>query len=77
MKKTVKRSLTLSILMGVLVLILPHLAPPRLVLKFLPKDVYEAGKAHPAPPKKRQLLGHLLTAAGTTSSRVQGCCFTP
>ena len=47
--------------MGALVLILPYLAPPKLVLRFLPKDVYEAGKDHPAPSKKKQLLGHLLT----------------
>ena len=61
MKKTVKRSLGVSILMSALVLILPYLAPPKLVLRFLPKDIYEAGKDHPAPSKKRQLLGHILT----------------
>lgn len=61
MKQTIKRSLTVSALMGLLVLILPYLAPPKQVLKFLPKDIYEAGKTHPAPSKKRQLLGHILT----------------
>ena len=35
----------------------------KLVLRFLPKDIYEAGKDHPAPSKKKQLIGHLLTAA--------------
>ena len=61
MKQTIKRSLGVSVLMGVLVLILPYLAPPKLVLRLLPKDIYEAGKDHPAPSKKRQLLGHILT----------------
>ncbi|MBO6140456.1 MAG: hypothetical protein J6O40_01570 [Ruminococcus sp.] len=61
MKQTVKRSLTVSVLMGLLVMILPYLAPPKLVLRLLPKDIYEAGKAHPAPSRKRQLLGHILT----------------
>lgn len=40
MKRTVKRSLGVSVLMTVLVLILPYLAPPKLVLRFLPKDIY-------------------------------------
>lgn len=61
MKQTVKRSLKVSAFMGLLVVILPLLAPPKLVLRFLPKDVYEAGRDHPAPSKKRQLLGHILT----------------
>ena len=63
MKRTIKQSLTISTLMGALVLTIPYLAPPKLVLRFLPKDIYEAGKDHPAPSKKKQLLGHLLTAA--------------
>lgn len=63
MKQTIKRSLTVSVLMGLLAVILPYLAPPKLVLRFLPKDIREAGKDHPAPSKKRQLSGHLLTAA--------------
>lgn len=47
--------------MGLLVVILPYLAPPKLVLKFLPKDIYEVGRNHPAPSKGKQLLGHILT----------------
>ena len=43
-----------------LVLIAPHLAPPKLVLRFLPKDVYEAGKDHPVPSLPKQLLCQLL-----------------
>ena len=47
--------------MGLLVLILPYLAPTKLVLRFLPEDIYEVGKDHPAPSKKKQLFGHILT----------------
>ena len=63
MNRIIKRSLKVSGAMALLVLILPYLAPPKFVLRFLPKDIYEAGKNHPAPSKKRQLFGHLLTAA--------------
>ena len=34
----------MSFIMLAPVLIAPHLASPKLVLRFLPKDVYEAGK---------------------------------
>ena len=61
MKQTVKHSLMVSVMMSLLVIVLPCLAPPKLVLRFLPKDIYEAGKNHPAPSKKRQMLGHILT----------------
>ena len=63
MKQTIKRSVMVSAMMGALVLVIPYLAPPKLVLRFLPEDIYEAAKDHPAPSKKKQLLGHLLTAA--------------
>ena len=62
MKRTVRLSLGLSFIMLALVLIAPHLASPELVLRFLPKDVYEAGKDHPAPSLPKQLLCHLLLA---------------
>ena len=62
MKRTVKLSLGMSMIMLVLVLIAPHLAPPKLVLRFLPEDVYEAGKDHPAPSVPKQLLCYLLLA---------------
>ena len=55
-------SLRMSFIMLALVLIAPHLEPPKLVLRFLPKDVYEAGKDHPAPSLPKQLLCHLLLA---------------
>jgi len=55
-------SLRMSFIMLALVLIAPHLEPPKLVLRFLPKDVYEAGKDHPSPSLLKQLLCHLLLA---------------
>ena len=60
MKKAVRLSLGLCLIMLELVLAAPHLASPRLVLRFLPKDVYEAGKDHPAPPLPKRILCHLL-----------------
>ena len=62
MKRTVRLSLGMSFIMLALVLIAPHLASPKLVLRFLPKDVYEAGKDHPSPSLLKQLLCHLLLA---------------
>ena len=47
MKRTVKLSLGMSFIMLALVMLAPHLASPKLVLRFLPKDIYEAGKDHP------------------------------
>jgi hypothetical protein len=49
MKRTVRLSLGLSFIMLALVLIAPHLASPELVLRFLPKDVYEAGETYTVP----------------------------
>ena len=62
MKRTVKLSLGMSFIMMAIALIAPHLASPKLVLRFLPKDVYEDGKDHPAPSLPKQLLCHLLLA---------------
>ena len=56
MKRTVKLSLGMSFIMMAIALIAPYLASPKLVLRFLPKDVYEAGKDHPAPSLPKQLL---------------------
>lgn len=60
MKRTVKLSLGFCIAMLTIALAAPHLSSPKLVLRFLPKDVYEAGKDHPAPSLPKRLLGHLL-----------------
>lgn len=60
MKRTGKLSLGFCIAMLTIALAAPHLSSPKLALRFLPKDVYEAGKDHPAPSLPKRLLGHLL-----------------
>ena len=60
MKRTVKLSLGMCMVMFVLVMVLPALASPKLVLKFLPKDVYELGKDHPKPSLPKRILCHIL-----------------
>lgn len=60
MKKVIRLALGFCLIMLELVLAAPHLASPRLVLRFLPKDVYEAGKDHPTPPLPKRILCHLL-----------------
>ena len=62
MKRTVKLSLGMSFIMLALALIAPHLASPKLVLRFLPKDVYKAGKDNQSPSLPKRLLCHLLLA---------------
>ena len=56
MKRTVKLSLGMSFIMLALVMLAPHLASPKLVLRFLPEDIYEAGKDHPVPSLPKRLL---------------------
>ena len=60
MKRTVRNSLGLCLMMTVTAMAAPALADPKLVLRFLPKDVYEKGKSHPKPPLKRRLIAHCL-----------------
>ncbi len=44
------------------VIVIPPLAPTKLFMRFLPQDVRDAAKDHPDPPKRRRVLGYLLTA---------------
>ncbi len=44
------------------VIVIPPLAPPKLFMRFLPRDIREAAKDHPDPPRRRRVLGYLLTA---------------
>ena len=60
MKRTVQLSLGMCFAMLVLALVSPHLASPKLVLRFLPEDVCEAGKNHPVPSFPKRLLCHFL-----------------
>ena len=44
------------------ILIIPHFAATKIFMRFLPRDIREAAKAHPDPPFGRQMIGYLLTA---------------
>ena len=45
-----------------LILIIPHFAAAKVLMRFLPQDIREAANAHPDPPAGRQMTGCLLTA---------------
>jgi hypothetical protein len=42
------------------ILIIPHFAATKVLMRFLPRDIREAAKAHPDPPVGRQMIGYLL-----------------
>ena len=44
------------------ILIIPHFAATKVFMRFLPRDIREAAKAHPDPSAGKQLIGYLLTA---------------
>ena len=44
------------------ILIIPHFAATKAFMRFLPRDIQEAAKAHPDPPVGKKLIGYLLTA---------------
>lgn len=60
MKRTVKQSLGMCLLMTAVAMAAPMLSSPKMVLRFLPKDIYEAGKYHPKPSLKKRMVGHFL-----------------
>ena len=59
---------TLSVLAAVcllslaFILIIPHFAATKVLMRFLPREIREAAKAHPDPSLGRQMFGYLLTA---------------
>ena len=40
------------------ILIIPHFAATKVLMRFLPGDIREAAKAHPDPPLGRQMIGY-------------------
>ena len=44
------------------ILIIPHFAATKVLMRFLPRDIREAAKVHPDPSFGRQMIGYLLTA---------------
>ena len=66
------------------ILIIPHFAATKVLMRFLPRDIREAAKAHPDPSVGRQVIGYLITgvaAAGYAgllfflgAVTASGCC---
>ena len=44
------------------ILVIPHFAAAKVLMRFLPQDIREAAKTHPDPPAGRKMIGYLLTA---------------
>ena len=44
------------------ILIIPHFARTKFLMRFLPRDIREAARGHPDPSAGRQIAGYLLTA---------------
>ena len=44
------------------ILIIPHFAATKVLMRFLPQDIREAAKAHLDPSLGRQIIGYLMTA---------------
>ena len=43
------------------ILVIPHFAATKVFMRFLPRDIREAAKAHPDPSAGKRLIGYLLT----------------
>ena len=44
------------------ILVIPHFAATKVLMRFLPQDIRETAKAHTDPPFGKQLIGFMLTA---------------
>ena len=44
------------------ILIIPHFAATKVLMRFLPQDIREAAKTHRDPPAGKRLIGYLITA---------------
>ena len=62
MINTIIIALILCMIEFLVIVIASPMAKPSLVLRFLPKDVREAAKDHPAPPVYKQIIAHILLA---------------
>lgn len=60
MLTTIVTALVLCAVEFLTIIIASPMAKPSLVLRFLPKDIREAAKHHPEPPKRKQILAHIL-----------------
>ena len=62
MINTIIIALILCMIEFLVIVIASPMAKPSLVLRFLPKDIREAAKDHPAPPVYKQIIAHVLLA---------------
>lgn len=62
MVQTIVVSLIMCLVEFLVIVIASPMANPVVVLRFLPEDVREAAKDHPAPPKYKQIIAHILLA---------------
>ena len=53
---------TICLLSLAFILVIPHFAATKVFMRFLPRDIREAAKAHPDPSAGRQIIGYLFTA---------------
>ena len=60
MINTIIIALILCMVEFLVIVIASPMAKPSLVLRFLPKDIREAAKDHPAPPVYKQIIAHVL-----------------
>lgn len=58
------------------ILIIPHFAATKVLMRFLPRDIREAAKAHPDPPAGKRMIGYLITAlaAALRPRHLVSCC---
>ena len=57
----------------VVILIIPHFAATKVLMRFLPRDIREAAKAHPDQSVGRQVIGYLIT--GVAAAGYAGLLF--
>lgn len=62
MIQTIVVSFIMCLVEFLVIVIASPMANPAVVLRFLPEDVREAAKDHPAPPKYKQIIAHILLA---------------
>ncbi len=60
LRTTIVTSLILCVVEFLTIILASPMAKPDLVLHFLPKDIREAAKDHPEPPKRKQMAAHIL-----------------
>ena len=48
------------------ILIIPHFAATKVLMRFLPQDIRKAAKTHRDPPAGKRMIGYLLTALAAT-----------